>query len=115
MIVVTPDPAALGLRDPRYAPRRLTVARRADGSILLHNPTPLVGVFDNALAPLPHWASLAPRRMWLAERAGQSMAIVGHPYLLAGEIGVQEWVAYIGSAEDLEADLALHTQSGSAP
>jgi type II secretory ATPase GspE/PulE/Tfp pilus assembly ATPase PilB-like protein len=50
------------------------------------------------------------RRVWLAERAGQSMAIVGYPYLLAGEIGVQEWVSYIGSAEDLASDLLLHGQ-----
>ncbi len=48
------------------------------------------------------------RRVWLTERAGQSMALVGHPYLLAGEIGVQEWVSYIGSAEELETDLAFH-------
>ncbi len=47
------------------------------------------------------------RRVWLTETGGQSMAIAGYPYLLAGEIGVQEWVSYIGTAEDLAADLAL--------
>ncbi len=51
------------------------------------------------------------RRLWLAEQGGQSMAIVGYPHLLAGEIGVQEWVSYIGSAEDLAADLALHAEA----
>jgi type II secretory ATPase GspE/PulE/Tfp pilus assembly ATPase PilB-like protein len=55
----------------------------------------------------------AARRLWLTERGGQSMAIVGYPYLLAGEIGVQEWVSYIGSAEDLKADLALHDRAAS--
>ena len=69
-VVLPSDPAALGLRDPRYAPRRLTIDRRSDGSILLHNPTPLTGVFDDALAPLAHWAALAPDRLWLAERSG---------------------------------------------
>ena len=70
-IVVDPDPAALGVRDPLYAPRRLTVDRRADGSILLHNPTPLTGVFDDAVAAITHWASVAPDRDWLAERSGE--------------------------------------------
>jgi type II secretory ATPase GspE/PulE/Tfp pilus assembly ATPase PilB-like protein len=50
------------------------------------------------------------RRVWLTELGGQSMAIVGHPHLLAGEIGVQEWVSHIGSAEDLKTDLALLAQ-----
>jgi hypothetical protein len=53
----------------------------------------------------------AARRVWLVERGGQSMALAGHPYLLAGEIGVQEWVAYIGSAEDLDSDLAFHAEA----
>ena len=76
MIVLPPDPAALGLRDPRYAPRRLTIDRRPDGSILLHNPTPLTGVFADALAPIAHWAGLAPDRPWLAERSGDGWRIV---------------------------------------
>jgi feruloyl-CoA synthase len=71
VIVVPPDHEALGLRDPRYAPRRLTVERRADGAILLHNPSPLTGVFDNAVDALAHWARRAPERPWLAERAGE--------------------------------------------
>ena len=76
MIVLPPDPAALGLRDPRYAPRRLTIDRRPDGSILLHNPTPLTGVFADALAPIAHWAGLASDRPWLAERSGDGWRIV---------------------------------------
>ena len=50
------------------------------------------------------------RRLWLRDLCGQSMAIVGYPYLLAGEIGVQEWVSYLGSAEDLMTDLALKAE-----
>ena len=49
-VTLRPDPRALGLRDPLYAPRRLTVGHRPDGSILLHNPTPLAGVFDDDAA-----------------------------------------------------------------
>ena len=69
-VIVDPDPQALGLRDPLYVPRRLTVERRTDGSILLHNPTPLPGVFDDAVAAVGHWAVRAPDRAWLAERSG---------------------------------------------
>ena len=76
MIVVPPDPAALGLRDPRYAPRRLTIDRRADGSILLHNPSALTGVFADAVEPVAHWAALAPGRAWLAERSGEGWRVV---------------------------------------
>jgi feruloyl-CoA synthase len=70
-IVLEPDPAALGLRDSRYVPRRLTVDRRVDGSVLLHNPTPLTAVFDDAVAAVEHWARLAPDRIWLADRSGE--------------------------------------------
>ncbi|HLZ84396.1 MAG TPA: AMP-binding protein [Caulobacteraceae bacterium] len=70
-IVVEPDPQGLGVRDPLYVPRRLTVERRADGSILLHNPTPLTDVFDDAVAAVGHWAASAPDRVWLAERSGE--------------------------------------------
>jgi general secretion pathway protein E len=47
------------------------------------------------------------RRAWLIDLRGASMAIVGHPYLMAGDIGVQEWVSFVSSAEDLKRDLAL--------
>ncbi len=73
-----PDPGALGLRDPRYAPRRLTADRRSDGAILLHNPTPLTGVFDDAVAALAHWARLAPGRVWLAERSGEGWRTIAY-------------------------------------
>jgi feruloyl-CoA synthase len=77
-VFLVPDPQALGVRDPRYAPRRLTVDRRPDGSILLHNPTPLTGVYENALSPLAHWAEAAPDRLWLAERAGEGWRSVNY-------------------------------------
>ncbi len=75
-IVLHPDPQALGLRDPRYAPRRLTIERREDGSILLHNPSPLTGVFADTVAPLGRWAALAPDRVWLADRSGEGWRTV---------------------------------------
>jgi type II secretory ATPase GspE/PulE/Tfp pilus assembly ATPase PilB-like protein len=52
------------------------------------------------------------RRQWLAERGGRSMALTGYSYLLAGAIGVQEWVSYVSSAEDLKSDLVLAAEAG---
>ncbi len=58
----------LEMRDPRFAPRRLDVEQRDDGTLLLHNPTPLAMDFDTGLGPLSHWAKAEPERTWLAER-----------------------------------------------
>lgn len=63
----TPAP----FRDARYAPRRLDVERRGDGSIVLTNPTPWSDRFLTTTAPLVHWAAAAPDRVWLAERDGE--------------------------------------------
>jgi len=76
VITLHPDPTVLGLRDPRFIPRRLTVEQRDDRSVLLHNPTPLAGVFDTAIAALAHWAALAPDRPWLAERSGDGWRLL---------------------------------------
>ena len=57
-------------RDARYAPRRLDVERRSDGTLVLANPTPVMAVFGTMLEALVHWAAAAPDRVWLAERAG---------------------------------------------
>jgi feruloyl-CoA synthase len=59
------------MRDPRYAPRRLDVERRDDGTVILFNPTPFSTAFDTVNAALDHWAALAPDRAWLAERSGE--------------------------------------------
>jgi len=56
-------------RDPRYAPRRLEVERRAGGEMVLTNPTPYSTRFQTMTAALAHWAATAPKRVWLAERS----------------------------------------------
>jgi feruloyl-CoA synthase len=61
---------AAPIRDPRYAPRRLDVERRDDGTIVLFNPTPYSTAFQTLNGALDHWASAAPDRIWLAERSG---------------------------------------------
>ena len=59
------------IRDPRYAPARLEVETRPDGTVILFNPTPLAGPFPTVAGPLLHWAEHAPGRTWLAERSGE--------------------------------------------
>ncbi|MDZ4321266.1 MAG: feruloyl-CoA synthase [Phenylobacterium sp.] len=58
-------------RDPHYAPRRLEVDRREDGTLVLANPTPFVQAFQTPHDALAYWAEAAPDRVWLAERAGE--------------------------------------------
>jgi len=55
---------------PRFAPQRVDVERRADGSTLLRSPDPL-RPFARAVGEwLVRWASRAPERCFLAQRAG---------------------------------------------
>jgi feruloyl-CoA synthase len=57
-------------RDARYAPRALDIERRPDGTLILTNPTAFSRRFETVIAPLDHWATAAPDRIWLAERDG---------------------------------------------
>ncbi|MEO8813192.1 MAG: AMP-binding protein [Caulobacteraceae bacterium] len=83
------------LRDPRYAPGRLEVERRADGSVLLFNPAPVGGVFETAVGALAHWTATAPGATWLSERAGEGWRTVTY-----GE-GAQRVAALAGGLEGL--------------
>ncbi|NBU28661.1 MAG: feruloyl-CoA synthase [Caulobacteraceae bacterium] len=58
-------------RDARYAPRRLEVEQRPDGTTVLTNPTGYSDRFQTTWAPLDHWAAEAPDRVWLTERDGE--------------------------------------------
>jgi feruloyl-CoA synthase len=58
------------IRDPRYVARRIEIAHRPDGSILLSNPTPFSEAFQTTNQALDHWADLTPNTLWLAERSG---------------------------------------------
>ncbi len=73
-----PETSRAPLRDPRYAQRRLDVERRADGVILLHNPTLLGPTHATALGALDRWAAEAPTRTWLAERSGEGWRRVAY-------------------------------------
>ena len=57
-------------RDPRYAPRKLEIVERPGGEFILSHPGPFATPFDTTIAPLAHWATAAPDRVWLAERSG---------------------------------------------
>ena len=70
-------------RDARYAPRRLEIERRADGALVLANPTPVDAAFTTTLDALAHWAVRAPDRVWLAERAGDGWRTVDYATALS--------------------------------
>ena len=70
-------------RDARYAPRRLDVERRADGALVLANPTPVETTFTTTLDALVHWGAAAPDRVWLAERAGDGWRTVDYATALS--------------------------------
>ena len=63
-------------RDARYAARQLTVERRDGGEMVLTNPAPFSTRFQTMTAALEHWARVAPRRVWLAERSGEGWRTV---------------------------------------
>ena len=75
----TPAP----FRDARYAPKRLEVEHRPDGSIILSNPTPYSDRFTATHEPLAWWAAAAPERVWLAERDGEGWRTVTYAQALA--------------------------------
>lgn len=68
----------LRMRDPLYAPRRLEIEERADGSVILSNPTPYEDPFDTPMGPIAHWAKTDPDRPWLAERSGEGWRVVSY-------------------------------------
>ena len=72
------DASALGLRDPRYAPRRLVVERRGDGSIILANPGAIGSGVTTALDAVELWAAATPQAPWLAERSGEGWRIINY-------------------------------------
>lgn len=70
------DLSTAPFRDARYAPRRLDIERRGDGSLLLANPTPYATQFLTTLQALDRWSAAAPDRVWLAERSGEGWRTV---------------------------------------
>ncbi len=54
-----------------FGPPHVTVERRPDGAMLVRSPHPLAS-YPRAMTDwLDHWASVAPDRVFLAERAGE--------------------------------------------
>lgn len=64
----TAVPAKPPFRAVKFAPRAVTVERRADGTIVLRNPRPLGEIERNIVAYLRRWSAEAPERVFLAER-----------------------------------------------
>jgi feruloyl-CoA synthase len=76
LVTLASDPAALGLRDPRYAPRHLLTERRADGSILLTHPGVVGTGVSTAMDAVDLWGAATPAAPWLAERSGEGWRTV---------------------------------------
>jgi feruloyl-CoA synthase len=51
---------------PYISPVRVSLERRDDGTLILTNPHPMRDSFRDVVAPLAHWASHTPKRLWLA-------------------------------------------------
>src|SRR6267378_2992695 len=62
----------------RFAPPRVEIERRRDGTLLLRSPLAL-GAHSRAVGEwLLHWARTAPDRTFLAERAGEGWRKVSY-------------------------------------
>lgn len=62
------DVAAVPFRKSANKPPRVEIERRADGTMIVRNPYPLIAPPENLIAPFRRWAKEAPDRIWLAER-----------------------------------------------
>jgi len=60
--------AAVPFRKSSNKPPCVEIERRADGSMVVTNPYPLLTPPENLIAPFKRWASEAGERIWLAER-----------------------------------------------
>src|SRR5690349_7898322 len=61
--------ASAPLRPVRLGPSDVLVERRSDGTLYLRSPHPLEPYPDKLTSRLEHWASVAPDRAFLAQRA----------------------------------------------
>jgi feruloyl-CoA synthase len=60
--------SAVPFRKSANKPPRVEIERRADGTMILRNPYPVMTPPENLIAPFKRWARDAPERIWLAER-----------------------------------------------
>ncbi len=60
-----------GFRKIEWLPRDIAVERREDGVVVLKSRIPLQGYETHIPASLAKWATQAPDRIWLAQRAGE--------------------------------------------
>ena len=58
--------------DLRFAPAQVLSERRSDGTLLLRSPQKLAPYARAVGEWLLHWAAAAPKRIFLAERAGDA-------------------------------------------
>src|SRR5581483_6331190 len=61
-----------GFRKIEWLPRDIAVERREDGVVVLKSRIPLQAYETHIPASLAKWATQAPDRIWLAQRAGEA-------------------------------------------
>ena len=71
-------PAAQPVRAVRLGPREVVAERRGDGSILLRSPHALPAYPAKLTERLEHWATAAPARTFLAQRAALGWRKLGY-------------------------------------
>jgi feruloyl-CoA synthase len=81
---------------PRLAPPLCTLARRADGSLVLESPVPLGGYPRAVTDRLVFWAERAPERTFLAERADEGWRKVSYRDALATVRSLSEGLLGLG-------------------
>ncbi|TMJ89873.1 MAG: acyl-CoA synthetase, partial [Alphaproteobacteria bacterium] len=73
-----PGAAAQPVRAVRLGPRGVVAKRRGDGSILLRSPDALTPYPAKLTERLEHWATAAPARTFLAQRAASGWRKLGY-------------------------------------
>ena len=89
---LVPEPMGI-----RFAPKKVLVERRADGSILLRSPIKLTGAVENIVDYLERWAQTVPDRVFLAQRAaGGGWETLSYAEAWRRVQGVAQWLLDLG-------------------
>ncbi|MGR3368437.1 MAG: feruloyl-CoA synthase [Sagittula sp.] len=87
-------------REVSFWTPRLTVDRRADGTILLAQEEPLGAYPDHMGQRFAHWAQEAPDRIWMAEKSGDGWDTLSYGEAWARIRAIGEALARSGLTQD---------------
>ncbi len=81
----------------RFAPKKVLIEHRADGSILLRSPMELTGAVENIVDYLEQWAQAVPDRVFLAQRAADGgWETLNYAEAWRRVQGVAQWLLDLG-------------------